>query len=360
MKFGNAVLKLSDKELAKSLGLGLGGSLFGLAGSIIATTDGINDKERDNIVKDLFTASGEFAKLVIPNAKVPSMEINLVVATASALYMGSVQTQKSIEKYSADGSFTLTDFRDTKIDSVMVSLDEFARKMTLGASDVFFNWLDKKLGGSSYSDMTYIEKAAEGYKILFNYIGDKSVKLAKSIGNAIGNWWTKITDSLNQKGLNLKGDSKNNILLGSEKKDTLSGGAGNDKLYGNAGNDSLVGGDGKDILSGGNGNDKIYGGNGNDTLTGGKGNDSLWGDAGKDTFIYAKGDGKDVIYGFDNTDMLKITGTFAGTYNKSKKEVYFKVGSTANAITLKDFGSISTFNVNGTNYKISGSKLVNK
>ncbi len=507
MKFGNAVLKLSDKELAKSLGLGLGGSLFGLAGSIIATTDGINDKERDNIVKDLFTVSGEFAKLVIPNAKVPSMEINLVVATASALYMGSVQTQKSIEKYSADGSFTLTDFRDTKIDSVMVSLDEFARKMTLGASDVFFNWLDKKLGGSSYSDMTYIEKAAEGYKILFNYIGDKSVKLAKSIGNAIGNWWTKITDSLNQKGLNLKGDSKNNILLGSEKKDTLSGGAGNDKIYGNAGNDSLVGGDGNDTLNGakgndtltgskgkdvfisgtgkdvitdyatgdkismtaaitktsvsgsdvvftmgknsltvknakgkslslttsagknlstiiggsttltvtdktkspvtvgsaiktinaskrttavkitgnslantitggskndslygaagndsilGNaGNDKIYGGKGNDTLTGGKGNDSLWGDAGKDTFIYANGDGKDVIYGFDNTDMLKITETFTGTYNKSKKEVYFKVGSTSNAITLKNF-TATTFNVNGTSYKLSSSKLVKK
>ena len=58
--------------------------------------------------------------------------------------------------------------------------------------------------------------------------------------------------------------------------------------------------------------------------------------------------------------MLKITGTFAGTYNKSKKEIYFKVGSTANAITLKDFGSTSTFNVNGTNYKISGSKLVKK
>ena len=91
----------------------------------------------------------------------------------------------------------------------------------------------------------------------------------------------------------------------------------------------------------------------------GKGNDSLWGDAGKDTFLYSNGDGKDVIYGFDNSDMLKITGTFSGTYNKSKKEVYFKVGSTSNAITLKDF-SATTFNVNSTNYKISGTKLVKK
>ena len=141
---------------------------------------------------------------------------------------------------------------------------------------------------------------------------------------------------------------------------SIKGGSGNDTIDGAKGNDTITGGKGNDSILGGAGADKLYGGAGNDTLTGGKGNDSLWGNAGKDTFVYASGDGKDVIFGFENTDMLKITGTFAGTYNKSKKEVYFKVGTTANAITLKDFGSTSTFNVNGTNYKISGSKLVKK
>ena len=94
-------------------------------------------------------------------------------------------------------------------------------------------------------------------------------------------------------------------------------------------------------------------------MIGGKGNDSLWGNAGKDTFIYSSGDGKDVIFGFENDDMLKITGAFSGTYSKSKHEVYFKVGSTKNAITLSDFTATS-FNVNGTDYKISGTKLVKK
>ena len=197
-----------------------------------------------------------------------------------------------------------------------------------------------------------------------NADASKRTKSINGTGNALNNSVKcgSGNDTINGGAGNDKiyGNAGNDSLVGGSGADTLSGGAGNDKLYGNAGNDSLVGGDGKDNLSGGAGNDKIYGGKGNDTLTGGKGNDSLWGDAGKDKFIYAKGDGKDVIYGFDNIDMLKITGTFAGTYNKSKKEVYFKVGSTANAITLKDFGSTSTFNVNGTNYKISGSKLVKK
>ena len=104
---------------------------------------------------------------------------------------------------------------------------------------------------------------------------------------------------------------------------------------------------------------KITGNALTNSILGGKGNDSLWGNGGKDTFIYASGDGKDIIYGFDNNDMLQITGAFSGTYSKKNKEVAFKVGSTTSAITLKDF-SATSFNVNGTAYKISGSKLVKK
>ncbi|MBR4903226.1 MAG: hypothetical protein IKZ53_00980 [Selenomonadaceae bacterium] len=158
----------------------------------------------------------------------------------------------------------------------------------------------------------------------------------------------------------LKGEDGNDKLYGNDGKDTLEGGKGNDELIGGAGDDCLVGGKDSDVLKGGSDNDKFYGGAGNDELTGGKGNDSLWGNAGSDTFIYGKGDGQDIIYGFEKTDLLQITGTFSASYSKEKKEIYFDVGTTTNAITLKDFGSTSTFNVNGTNYKISGTKLVNK
>ena len=111
------------------------------------------------------------------------------------------------------------------------------------------------------------------------------------------------------------------------------------------------------MIYGGKGNDKLYGEAGKDSLFGGKGNDSLWGGAGDDTFIYASGDGKDVIFGFEDNDLLKITGAFSASYNKSEKELYFKVDSTADALTLKDF-TATTFNVNGDTYKISGKKLV--
>ncbi|MBE8955211.1 MAG: hypothetical protein SR2Q5_06055 [Quinella sp. 2Q5] len=120
------------------------------------------------------------------------------------------------------------------------------------------------------------------------------------------------------------------------------------KITGNSSANSIVGGAGNDIL---------VGGAGNDTLAGGAGNDSLWGNAGSDTFIYDGGN--DVVYGFENGDLLQITGTFSASYSKSTKEVAFKVGSTANAITLTDF-TATAFNINGTDYKISGNKLVKR
>lgn len=176
----------------------------------------------------------------------------------------------------------------------------------------------------------------------------------------------------------LWGDAGNDSLSGGKDKDVLVGGIGNDTLWGDSGDDVLAGWDGKDILIGGSGNDSLWGdagndslsdgndndlldgGDGADTLRGGTGNDSLWGNAGADTFIYGKGDGQDIIYGFDKTDLLQITGTFSASYSKAKKEIYFDVGTTTNAITLKDFGSTASFNVNGTNYKISGTKLIKK
>ncbi len=90
------------------------------------------------------------------------------------------------------------------------------------------------------------------------------------------------------------------------------------------------------------------------------GNDSLWGNAGADTFIYSDGDGKDVIFGFADDDLLQITGTFSASYSKSKAEVYFKVGTTSKAITLSNF-TATTFHINDNTYGINGkNKFVKK
>ncbi len=146
-------------------------------------------------------------------------------------------------------------------------------------------------------------------------------------------------------------------ILGGNGKDTLTGGDGNDTIDGGRGSDSILGGAGNDYLSGGKGNDSLWGGAGENTLSGGKGNDMLWSGDDADTFLYSNGDGKDVIVGFANNDILQITGTFTGTFNADKNQLSLKVNS--GSITLKDF-TATEFNINDTSYVISGTALVEK
>ena len=164
---------------------------------------------------------------------------------------------------------------------------------------------------------------------------------SSSSNSTLASWREAGDASARTSAIKITGNALNNTILGGSGKDTLYGADGNDYLVGNAGND------------------KLYGQNGNDTLWGGAGNDTLKGGAGADVFIYNSGEGKKVISDFADDDMLKITGTFSASYNSSAKTIAFKVGSTASAITLKNFTATS-FNVNGDIYKISGSKLVKK
>ena len=151
--------------------------------------------------------------------------------------------------------------------------------------------------------------------------------------------------SARTKATRIVGNALANTILGGTGKDTLYGGKGNDlvdggkgnvRLYGQGGNDTLYGGDGNDYITDSAGKNKLYGGAGNDTLIGGTGNDSLWGDAGADVFLYTAGNGNDVVFGFDDDDMLQITGYFTIEYSQSAKTITMKMED-GGSVTLKDY-----------------------
>ena len=102
-----------------------------------------------------------------------------------------------------------------------------------------------------------------------------------------------------------------NLRLGTSGADTLNGTGSNDVIVGLSGNDTLNGDGDNDILYGGSGNDSLYGGANDDTLIGGKDNDILTGGAGNDVYLYAKGDGNDMIdnddTGSNKQDTLRFT-----------------------------------------------------
>ena len=87
---------------------------------------------------------------------------------------------------------------------------------------------------------------------------------------------------------------------------------GIENVIGSGADDSLTGSMHANMLMGGVGVDDIDGGMGNDTIVGGMGNDdSLAGGGGADTFIFAIGDGEDVITDFsaNEGDKIDLTGT---------------------------------------------------
>ena len=116
--------------------------------------------------------------------------------------------------------------------------------------------------------------------------------------------------------------------------------AGNDNITVNASNVSIDGGAGNDSISVSAGADSV-------TVNGGAGDDTVTIESGGEkahTFVYADGDGSDVIYGYGANDAITITG---GDYTTaiSGKDFIISVGK--GAITLKDAATLPRTTING-------------
>lgn len=95
-------------------------------------------------------------------------------------------------------------------------------------------------------------------------------------------------------------DIRAQVLITSEQDDVVRGfDDRNDVIDGGEGSDVIDGGEGDDRLSGGGGQDELKGGDGDDWLQGGLDNDLLVGGEGGDTYVFALGDGSDIIDNFD-------------------------------------------------------------
>jgi Ca2+-binding RTX toxin-like protein len=106
------------------------------------------------------------------------------------------------------------------------------------------------------------------------------------------------------------GTSGPDTFDGLEGDDSLDGAAGDDALEGGPGMDIIFGGSGNDILSGGDGDDGINGGDGDDSISGGAGQDSLIGGAGNDTLDAGPtGGNADYLAGGPGNDLLKGYGS---------------------------------------------------
>ncbi|MGC1306268.1 MAG: 5'-nucleotidase C-terminal domain-containing protein [Phormidesmis sp.] len=101
------------------------------------------------------------------------------------------------------------------------------------------------------------------------------------------------------------GSGRSSSAGGAGGDDIIFGGMGSDRIGGKGGNDRLFGEEGDDMLWGDDGDDLLRGGLGNDILTG----DDSSGGMGSDTFVFAIGEGTDIITDFEvGIDFIGLAG----------------------------------------------------
>ena len=183
----------ADKQNVKSLGVVSG--ILGLTSSVMAATDGVDQKrvavaiaDYINVLDSAVTLNKELEKFVNANEKFHIgssylktgsiwSPLDIYSTVASIGIKSSAQLVKSVDKYSADGKWDLKDTGETFIDTSMVGIKTFSNKLTFGLDDLIFGAIDQT-GGK----VGYVDQAIQGYKILAN-----------NIGTAIGNWWIDLT-----------------------------------------------------------------------------------------------------------------------------------------------------------------------
>ena len=104
---------------------------------------------------------------------------------------------------------------------------------------------------------------------------------------------------------------------------------------------NALGGD--DTIVGTKYSDTIYGGDGDDVVVGGAGNDNLYGGSGTNTFVFTDGDGKDILYHQNGTDIIDLTATdaFAQTDINPQGRPFMAVFKEGNNLVIKYNGEWS-------------------
>ncbi len=177
--------------------LGLSGSLMGLVSSVLSASETLSENIDANkwgtIIADYLDCgkdvistikSGYTLKHIKDVASLADVKAGVWSALSVYTAIGEAgvstvsQAFRSIEKYASDGSWDVGDTGATGIDISVAGIYGLSHSLTLGLDDLIFGWVDKMSGGDENDDLSYAEKAAEGYKIM-------AEKAGEAIGSAV-------------------------------------------------------------------------------------------------------------------------------------------------------------------------------
>ena len=156
----------------------------------------------------------------------------------------------------------------------------------------------------------------------------------------------------------IAGFGGDDAIVGFNGNDFLDGGDGNDRVFGSQDDDIVLGGAGDDIIRG----DNEAAGNGDDVIIGGPGSDLLKGDGnnlvGADSFLFAAGDGDDIIQDFqasvDTLDFTGFGGNASASVTESGNNAVISVGDVTVTLEGVDGSTLNANNVLGVTFESAG------
>lgn len=272
------------------------------------------------------------------------------IDTVRASYSYSLAWNEHLENVELIGNANLSATGNTRNNRLDGSLSAGANSLSGG------------LGDDTYvitAEDSVVEAAGEGNDtVVIERLDETSVSgqwfdLANyanvenlTIGNNVAiDWDYNGSESLGAFRANLRGDAGDNRLLGNGYSNEIRGGDGNDSISGGEREPNSSYAAERDLLFGEGGNDSVRAGSGGATLSGGSGNDELYGGSGHDIFVYAAGDGADLIVAGGNggrdSDRLEFAAGIDVddlSWNRVGDDLVIQVGAdAANTITVRNY-----------------------
>ena len=301
LSISNTVAKLKDAS-SDTIVLSLITTTLSYGLSVVSTLDGVTADEQKEIRKaalrlgvESITSSLEEMGHNLDNYTAPFGWVSAGISVGLAIIEGIYQYNDRIDYYSDDGLPEDIVRKEALIDAISGGLHEGLSNYLMGADDAIFNiskflsegcnWLAHALSGTldnyqfTVSEMNYVEFIRE--------IAKSGEYHSTSDADAI---------TVSGNGISIYAQDGNDYIENYYSNVTILAGHGDDMIssYGGADNDNIIAyGEGNSI-SGGAGDDMF-------DLT----------ESTKTVIEYTAGEGTDVIYGYDASDLIKIKGSYS-------------------------------------------------
>ena len=317
----------------------------------------------EKFFSDDLSASLFKGKVVDKDITAPLGSIALASSAVTGIISGIMNFFDEVEHYKADGIPENLAVKDALIIAVASAIKETASKYTKGFDDVAFkliqdfmsfvtrNEVDELFADKSYTDLiienlktfNYKNTGTAGDDERVSYENDKMI-YGYDGNDYIGNIASNVTifgghdndtifsrkgsgaDYSTPQANSILGGPGNDWLIAYDIKSSVYGGNGDDRIAVYGTKNKIFGEDGKDAILFGDGAD-------NNTANGGLGDDVIILESVKNAVIeYAEGDGNDIVLGYNESDIISITGEYST--QTSGKDVIIGVGT--DSIILND------------------------